>query len=520
MRNLSKIFIATTLIAVASCKPEFDDSVDDFVATSGTADFSKYIALGNSLTSGFSDNALFINGQENSYPNMLAKRMAMAGGGEFKTPFMSDEIGGFSNFGIDGRMVLKIIDGRLTPVPTPAESPFSMASGGPFNNMGVPGAKSYHLVAPGYGNAQGIATGTANPYFARFASSASTSVLQDAATQQPTFISLWIGNNDVLSYATSGGLGVNQMTANNSDAATYGGNDISHPDVVAGSIKMILETLVTQGGAKGVIANVPSVTDIPYFTTVPHNPLSSSNPAFGPMIPMLNQTFGQLNLVFDALGVPERKILFNTNGASAAVIKDVDLTDMGNQITQVLMQSGMDPGTATVMGMTYGQARQATEEDLLVFTSQTVIGQLDASRLAALMQMGVPQEQAAQLSISGITYPLENQWVLTKNESEQVAAATKAYNSAINQLAKEYDLAVVNANQAMKDLSSQSGLIYFGNNYTTTYVSGGAFSLDGVHLSGKGYAIVANYFIDAINQKFRSTLRNVNPNNYPGVLIP
>lgn len=520
MKNLSKIFIATSLVAFASCEPEFDHPVDDFVATSGSANFSKYIALGNSLTSGFTDNALFISGQENAYPNMLAKSMAMAGGGEFKTPLMADEIGGFSDFGIDGRMTLQLVNGALTPVPTPAATPFSMASGGPFNNMGVPGAKSYHLVAPGYGNAAGIVTGTANPYFARFASSASTSVLQDAAAQQPTFISLWIGNNDVLGYATSGGSGVNQMAANNPDATTYGGNDISHPAVVAGSIQMVLETLVNQGGAKGVIANIPSVTDIPFFTTVPHNPLSPANPAFGPMIPTLNQTFGQLNMVFDALGAPERKIVFNTNAASAVVIADADLTDLSTQITQILMQSGMDAGTATIMGMTYGQARQATEEDLMVFTSQTVIGQLDTARVAALMQMGVPQAQAAQLSIAGITYPLENKWVLTKNETAQVAAATSAYNLSIKQLADEYGLAIVNANQAMKDLSSQSGLIYFGNTYTTTYVSGGAFSLDGVHLTGKGYAIVTNYFIDAINAKFGATLRSVNPNNYPGVKIP
>src|SRR5690606_36015184 len=81
---------------------------------------------------------------------------------------------------------------------------------GLFNNMGVPGAKSFHLLAPGYGNVAGVPSGLANPYFARFASGASTSIITDAVAQNPTFFSLWIGNNDVLSYATSGGIGVNQ----------------------------------------------------------------------------------------------------------------------------------------------------------------------------------------------------------------------------------------------------------------------------------------------------------------------
>jgi hypothetical protein len=32
--------------------------------TAGVANFSKYVALGNSLTSGYSDGALFIEGQK------------------------------------------------------------------------------------------------------------------------------------------------------------------------------------------------------------------------------------------------------------------------------------------------------------------------------------------------------------------------------------------------------------------------------------------------------------------------
>ena len=525
MKNLSKIFIASSLVVFASCEPDFDEPIEDIVVSSGDADFSKYIALGNSLTSGFSDNALFKSGQENSYPNMLATQFAMAGGGSFAQPLMPDDIGGFNGpdpFFADGRLKLVINPetGSMAPVATPAQSPFTLATGGPFGNMGVPGAKSYHLLASGYGNPAGIATGTANPYFARFASSATASVLADAAAQQPTFFTLWIGNNDVLSYASGGGVGTNQMAANNTDPTTYGGNDISHPAVVAGSIQMVLETLANQGGAKGAIANIPSITDIPFFNTVPYAPLSPANPSFGAMIPALNAQFGQLNAVYDYLGAPERKIVFNSDAASAVVIQDETLADLSTTIRDVLMSQGVDPGTATVLGMTYGQSRQATAQDLLVFTSQTVIGQINMDRVAELMAMGVSQEQAAQLSVNGVTYPLTDQWVLIPSEKDAVISATDAYNAAISQLAANYDLALVDAHQAMQDLSSDSGITYFGNTYTTTYVSGGAFSLDAVHLTGKGYAVVANYFIEAINQKYGSTLRTVNPNNYPGVIIP
>src|SRR5690606_26564366 len=211
-KNFSKILFASSLVIMASCDPDFEDPIEDIVVTSGDADFSRYVALGNSLTSGYTDNALFKSGQENSFPKMLADQMALAGGGAFVQPLMPDDIGGFSNLGVAGRMTLQLVNGSLTPVPTPAQSPLTPATGGPFNNMGVPGAKSYHLLAPGYGNPAGIGS-TANPYFVRFASSPNASVIGDALAQNPTFFTLWIGNNDVLAYATSGGVGTNQMAA-------------------------------------------------------------------------------------------------------------------------------------------------------------------------------------------------------------------------------------------------------------------------------------------------------------------
>ena len=46
--------------AVAPINPE----PEPIVVTSGSADFTNYVSLGNSLTAGFSDAALFQSGQE------------------------------------------------------------------------------------------------------------------------------------------------------------------------------------------------------------------------------------------------------------------------------------------------------------------------------------------------------------------------------------------------------------------------------------------------------------------------
>ncbi len=489
--------------------------------TSGSTNFSKYVSVGNSLTAGYSDNALFIDGQTASLPNMLATNFALAGGGEFKIPFMADNLGGATLGGqpiLGNRLFLNFASG--SPVPTPVSgtgtTEISNVLTGPFNNMGVPGAKSYHLVAPGFGNLAGVPLGLANPYFARFASSPNATVIGDASVQNPTFFSLWVGNNDILGYALSGGSGVDQT--GNLDPSTYAGNDITDPNVFASVYNGLLQAL-TANGADGVVANIPDVTVLPFFTTVPFAPLSPANPVFGPQIPTLNATFTQLNQVFAFLGVPERSITFSTTAASALVIKDDALPNLSAQITAVLQGGGADPGTAAVLGFLYGQARQANANDLIVFTSQTVIAQLNETAFATLQQLGLPATTAGQLAINGITFPLEDQWVLTPSEQQAVATATSAYNQTIAALASQFDLAFVDANTFFNVVAVSGVPLSDGSTVRSTYGTGGGFSLDGVHPSPRGYALIANLFINTINAKFGSNLPGLEPLDFTGLYV-
>lgn len=160
---------------------------------SGSADFSNYVAIGNSLTAGYTDGALFSAGQQNSLPNILAQQFALAGGGDFTQPIVEGNIGGLL---LGGNVIQepRLLFNGSAPQRLPAAPTTEITStlSGPFNNMGTPGAKSFHLLAPGYGNVAGVATGQSNPYFVRFASSPATTILADAMAQNPTFFSLWI----------------------------------------------------------------------------------------------------------------------------------------------------------------------------------------------------------------------------------------------------------------------------------------------------------------------------------------
>lgn len=520
---MKKIIISTlavsALLFTTSCENDFDTDVKDIQVTNGEADFSKYISLGNSLTSGYRDGALYSSGQSESYPSIIAAQMQLAGGGAFKQPLMPNDVGGFIGLpGFPGKLTLQVAaNGSLSPVASsPAAALDNVTAGGPYQNMGVPGAKSFHLVAPGYGSAANLAVGAANPYFVRFATSTTTTVLADAMAQKPTFFSLWIGNNDVLSYATNGGTnsqtvgGVTTYTpavvqTNNVNPTTYKSNDISDPNLVAGSIKAVLDGLKSVGTTKGVIGNIPYVTTIPFFTTVPYNPLTPTT--LGANLATLNTNlYGPLKQALTAFGAGDRINLLSSTSANPVLIKDVSLTDLSAQLTVALTPSLGAP-TAAAFGQIFGQARQATPEDYILLTTSSLIG---------TTAPGVP----TPVNVYGISYPLQNQHVLTKTEAGYVKTAVDAYNTSIKSLADSYGLAFVDGNAKMGELNGKSGIIYDGVRYTAKFVTGGAFSLDGVHLTGRGYAVIANEFIKSINAKYHSTLPQVDPNKYSGVKFP
>lgn len=477
-----------------------DTSVD---LEPGNADFSTYVAVGNSLTSGYTDGALFIAAQNNSFPNILSQKFSLVGGGEFTQPYTDDNIGGLLLGGNQIANPRLYFDGSGPAVlPGTPTTEVSNIKPGPYNNMGVPGARVTHLLAKGYGNIAGLALGLANPYYVRMATNPAASVLEDVMAQNPTFFTLWIGNNDVLGYAASGGDGSSDIT----DVATF---QFAYDKIVS---------TLTSGGAKGVILNLPDVTSVPYFTTVPYNPLDPSNPDFGPMIPVLNATFAPLNQAFAFLGVKERSIVFSETEPSPIIIQDESIKDISAELFMVLQGAGLDPLTARLLAFQYGQCRPANKNDLITLRSATAIASLNMENFNKLVSMGVPQDKAGQLSINGITYPMEDKWVLIPTEQNEVKQALNTYNSIIKSAAQQAGLAFVDANAFMDELST-GGLLRDGFELNANLVKGGVFALDGVHLTARGYALVSQYILEAIDMTYDSNFKEAkelpNLGDYP-----
>lgn len=503
MKKIIYPFLFSFLAIIFSCNNDFDGegNVSDIEVNSGEANFSKYIALGGSLTSGFKDGALYIEGQKQSYPAIIAEQMKRAGGGMFNIPYMEDELGGISFLGISNKLSLEVVNGGLSPTVAQGQGITTLTniySQGPYQNMGVPGAKSYHLISLGYGDPTNLPLGVANPYFVRFASSPNTSILEDAMKQDPTFFSLWIGYNDILGYAMSGGDGSNTLTSVSTFQNTY---------------NTLLSKLVSKG-AKGIVANIPNVTASPFFTTVPYNPLTPQNlTKTNPnQIKELNNAFESINNVFDFLQHPERKIKYSSTQANPLLIKDKDLVDLKSQIKMVLISKGVSTNQAELMGTLYGQSRQATSEDFIALTALRSIAQINSKAISE----GIP----SSLAVNGVTYPLVDSWVLTAKEREKTNLATMQFNNIIKNLSDQYNLAFFDANALINDLNKNSGLNFNGVNYTSQFITGGAFSLDGIYFTSRGYAIIANGFIKAINKKYKSNLPYVDPNAYEGIKYP
>jgi len=523
------IILATLAIGFASCEPEFDNAVNAEY-TSGEANFSSYVAVGNSLTAGYMDGTVSKGGQINSYPNLLAQQFALVGGGAFTQPSYADDVNNLGGLTLGGipiggtRLVIDASQGRPEAIVGTSTIEVSNLQAKAYNNMGVPGAKSFHLLAPGYGNVAGVSLGQANPYFVRHATTPSATVLGDAMSKTPTFFTNWIGSNDVLAYATNGGAASNGTSAasdhnltGNTNPATYGGNDITNSGTYASVYSTIINTL-TSNGAKGVVCTIPSVTSIPYFTTVPYAPLSPTALGGSTNINALNaQLYGPLDGIFTAYGEPNRVNPLSATGANPILITDVDAADRSAQITGALTPS-LGAATAAAFGAVFGKARQATAADLVVLPASSVIGTTNAAAPAGI-------------NINGVTYPMANKWVLTANEKAKVAAATTAFNASITSIANAKNsaagytvVAVADMNAVLTQLVSG---IRTGNGslYTANYFSGSAtegavlFSLDGVHPNARGYAVISNEIIKVINREFKANLPFHNEIYFPGINI-
>jgi hypothetical protein len=106
--------------------------------------------------------------------------------------------------------------------------------------------------------------------------------------------------------------------------------------------------------------------------------------------------------------------------------------------------------------------------------------------------------------------------ILHSAEQSTAQTALTGFNAAIETQAAQRGIPVVDIYGFMNNLKT-NGLTANGLTFTTDFVSGGFFSLDGLHPSSRGAGIVANEFIKKMNIMYGYTIPLIDVSVIPGI---
>ncbi len=134
------------------------------------------------------------------------------------------------------------------------------------------------------------------------------------------------------------------------------------------------------------------------------------------------------------------------------------------------------------------------------------------------MTLSVPLDSMKCNKYGLLFVPINDRYSLTSAEVALIDAAISSYNAVITQKAAQYNLALADMYSYFN--SVKTGIKYDGADYNAAFVSGGFFSLDGYQPNQKGYALIANEFINAISIKYNAVIPPVNCVECNGVLFP
>jgi hypothetical protein len=207
--------------------------------------FDRYVSMGNSITAGFQSNGINENTQRQSYAYLLAAAMRSP----FFVPLLNATTPGYprgcpppydSLWSFQGAPIPHRIGGApgnacgLRKIPNPAP-PY-------ISNVAVPGARvidTYSSPTP------------SSNQLTMFILGGQTQV-QAMRRAQATFVTVWIGNNDVLGAATD--------TANAGDPAK-----VTDTTLFKTQYGNLLDSLEDAGVTHAVLIGVANVTLIPFF---------------------------------------------------------------------------------------------------------------------------------------------------------------------------------------------------------------------------------------------------------------
>ncbi len=209
-------------------------------------DLSNYVALGDSMTAGFASASMMDWYQDRSYPAVLALQ---AGVSDFEQPYISEPGIGpiFELVSLAPQPVIQPV-GLVPGQPTNATYP------GIYNNLGIPTSTLYDMIFQ-TGDINNLIAGNFDTvFFDIVLRNGINTALEQAIGMQPSFMTVWIGSNDVLGAALAG--------------TPIDGITMTPVEFFGGLYGNAVGALATNTTADIVLINVPYVTEIPFTTSV------------------------------------------------------------------------------------------------------------------------------------------------------------------------------------------------------------------------------------------------------------
>jgi hypothetical protein len=524
MKKLQYILLAVSLIIIGACEQELIETVpadpdmtniapDPCEGNAGSANFTKFIAVGNSLVAGVQAGALFDEGQANSLPAIMNKQFACVGGSStFNQPSINSAKG-FNVFitpnpttsgAVLGRMLLQGTPPRPTPqlsdngaIPNPAVNPAFLYQGSKaqLNNFGIEAIVLGQALITQTGNwAVAGVDPRFSPFYGRLAYPGGTSTLiGDAAAAGGSFFMFWLGLDDFFLHAAFGGDPTKAPLTPSGPLPT--GFDGQYAAAVGA-------LLASNPELKGVVGNFPNIFAMPHFRAVAWNPIPLDATTAGAVTASLANNYnafltGMVGANVITAAEADKRRLTYAAGQNPILISDETLTDLTPYMAGPY--AGLLP---------YARARQTKSTDIIPLSAGTILGTTVS---------GDPTK------INGVTVPLSDQYVLIPTEIGAIETARQSFNAAVKNVADAYPtrLALADVDKAFTDLITAKAMVI--NNITISPLIDpptGIFSEDGVHPNSRGYAFLSNVFISAINTKFGSTVPLTNISKYKATALP
>jgi hypothetical protein len=401
------------------------------------ADFTRFVAIGASVDAGFLDNCWVRYGQVDSWNAILARQ---AGAPAFEQPLLDTP-------GVGGCLVLTSLAPTFSARASQAK-PLNLTLARPYDNLSIPG---YTLALALTKKTPSSATDVAGLVLRTL----NATQVEQAASRQPTFVSIGLFGNEILGPATSG-TAVDGVTV--MPAAMY-----------AASYQAVVDTLkAAQGGtAKGVVQLIPDITTIPFTSTVPPYITSGGQPVIGPD-----------NKPMTFLGSKGGNI-----AAPGAAMAPIPADSLVNITAAAFLATGYGIPCAVLDA---GGAPAA-----------------DPRRTNC--NKPLPDNANAQLGIPGV--------VLYPDEVALLKTRGAEFNAQIRAIATAAGYKVFDTTAFFTDIKTH-GREYAGITVNTAFLSGGLISYDGVHPTSLGYAVWADEMVQFINENYGTSIPRVDMSAY------